>query len=70
VKYVFTEPRLEDGVLSWGEGFVYDSLAESVSASWVKELKYTMIDTREQYIREGLIRLGWTPPPEEKKECV
>ncbi len=23
-----------------------------------------MIDTREKQIREGLIKLGWTPPPE------
>lgn len=42
-------------------GMIVSELVDDIGTSFEKVMR-TVMDTREQHIREGLIKLGWTPP--------
>lgn len=64
MKYTISEIEVdkEDGTLKWTEGWDHgqDNLMDT--------LYRRIIQTREDHIREGLIKLGWTPPPDKSKQ--
>jgi hypothetical protein len=65
-KYGFSGLQVNKGLgtIGWTEGWEDDG--NFVIESWRDQFTKYLISTRDAYVREGLIKLGWTPPPEEK----
>lgn len=67
-KYEFTIPEVDTkaGTISWAEG--WDLTDPSPYDDFRDHFIRHVCHTREQFIREGLIKLGWTPPPDDPLE--
>ena len=69
MKYEISKPQVNerDGTIKWCEGWdITDSHAgKSFLDDWNDRLRWFIVQTKEQNIREGLIKLGWTPPKAE-----
>jgi len=48
------------GIISFREELVYPGMSDT--ESHVMKLTEFHMDTKEQIVREALIKLGWTPP--------
>ena len=64
MKYTINTKILESGIIE-------QTLTESIESQIdVNQLTREIMDTKEAQVHEALIKLGWTPPPENKKVIV
>ena len=59
-----------NGIIDIYENYEFDDETEAFRFGMnerINQFCKMRVNTQEKLIREGLIKLGWTPPPEEKK---